>query len=309
MQANDTSNSLLKSKLRVDSRRYLRALADREARTSHGYHTLILVLLDDFRDLLESKNSGVLDRMDEQQVVDLIKDIELQIREGQQCFPDEERLLSAEVLFGEPLEDDGRAIQVLKKAFDKNPRSEWVAVRLAKGLLATGDVDIARQVLERCARENPGSKVVNFVLAQLHLNHGRTEERGRILGHLRRNFTEGDTHYDAQYWYARALSVTGAVDAADALFSQLEHAAVSPKIRNRIRGWIVDSENQPKVFSAIVRRKEEAYIFASPEEFPKDVFCHSSQVSEDGWLNVTVGGNVKLHIGFSMRGPAARLVQ
>ena len=177
MQANDTSNSLLKSKLRVDSRRYLRALADREARTSHGYHTLILVLLDDFRDLLESKNSGVLDQMDEQQVVDLIKDMELQIREGQQRFPDEERLLSAEVLFGEPLEDDGRAIQVLKKAFDKNPRSEWVAVRMAKGLLATGDVDNARQVLERCARENPGSKVVNFVLAQLHLNHGCDRRR------------------------------------------------------------------------------------------------------------------------------------
>ena len=76
--------------------------------------------------------------------------------------------------------------------------SDWVAVRVAKGLLATGDVDNARQVLERCARENPGSKVVNFVLAQLHLNHGWTEEKGRILGHLRRSFTEGDTHYDAQ---------------------------------------------------------------------------------------------------------------
>ena len=308
MQANNTSNSLLKSKLRVDSRRYLRTLVDREARTSHGYHTLILVLLDDLRDLLESKNTGVLDQLDEQQVVDLIKDIELQIREGQQRFPDEERLLSAEVLFRELLEDDGRAIQVLKKAFDKNPRSEWVAIRMAKRLLETGDVDEARQVLERCARENPGSKAVNFALAQLHLNHGRTEEKSRIIGHLRRSFTEGDTRYDAQYWYARELFVTGAIDAADGLFSQLEHAAVSPEIRNRIRGWIVDNENQPKVFSAIVRRKEEAYIFATPEEFPKDVFCHSSQVSEDGWTKVTVGGNVKLHIGFSMRGPAARLV-
>ena len=308
MQANDTRNSLLKSKLRVDSRRYLRTLVDREARTSHGYHTLILVLLDDFRDLLQSKSTGVLDQMDEQHVVDLIRDIELQIREGQQRFPDEERLLSAEVLFGELLEDDGRAIQVLKKAFDKNPRSEWVAVRMAKRLLETGDVDEARQVLEWCVRENPGSKAVNFPLAQLHLSHGRTEEKGRIVGHLRRSFTEGDTRYDAQYWYARELFVTGAIDAADGLFSQLEHAAVSPEIRNRIRGWIVDNENQPKVFSAIVRRKEEAYIFATAEECPKDVFCHSSQVSEDGWTKVTVGGNVKLHIGFSMRGPAARLV-
>ena len=146
-QANDTSNSLLKSILRLDSRRYLRTLGDREARTSHGNHTLILVLLDDFRDLLESKKAGVLDQMDERQVVDLIKAIEVQIREGQQRFPDEERLLSAEVVFREFLGDDGRAIQVLRKAFDKNPRSEWVAVRMARRLVETGDVDEARQVL------------------------------------------------------------------------------------------------------------------------------------------------------------------
>ena len=201
MQANATSNSLLKSRLRVDSRHYLRTLVDREARTSHGYHTLILVLLDDFRDLLESKKAGVLDQMEEQQVVDLIKDIELQIREGQQRFPDEERLLSAEVLFRELLADDGRAIQVLRKAFDKNPRSEWVAVRLARRLVETEDIDEARQVPERCARENPGSKAVNLAIAQLHLQHGKAKERGRVIGHLRRSFTEGDNHYDAQYWY------------------------------------------------------------------------------------------------------------
>ena len=309
MQANGTSNSLLKSKLRVDSRRYLRALVDREARTSHGYHTLILVLLDDLRDLLAGKKSGDLDQMDERQIVNLVRDIELQIREGQQRFPDEERLLSAEVVFRELLEEDGRAIQVLRKAFDKNPRSEWVAVRMGRRLVEIGNVEEAKQVLERCARENPGSKAVNFSLAQLHLEYGTEEDRSRVIGHLRRSFSEGDTHYDAQFWYARELFLTGDIDGADNLFNQLGHAPVSPEIRNRIRGWISDGDRRAKVFTAMVRRKEEAYIFASPEEFPKDVFCHSSQASEEAWAGVTVGGNVKLHIGFSMRGPAARLMQ
>ena len=197
---------------------------------------------------------------------------------------------------------------MLRKAFDKNPRSEWVAVRLARRLVETEDIDEARQVLERCAREDAGSKAVNVAIAQLHLQHGKAEEKGRVIAHLRRSFTEGDTRYDARYWYARELFLTGVIDAADGLFSQLEHAPVSPETRNRIRGWIVDSEKRPKVFSAIVRRKEEGYIFASPEKFPKDVFCHSSQVSEYGWTKVIVGGSVKLHVGFSMRGPAARLV-
>ena len=144
MQANQTSNSLLKSKLRVDSRRHLRKLVDNETRTSHGYHTLILVLLDDLRDLLESKKSGELDQMDERQMVELVKDIELQIREGQQRFPDEERLLSAEVLFRELLEEDGRAIEVLRRAFDKNPRSEWIAVRMASRLVETLNIEEAK---------------------------------------------------------------------------------------------------------------------------------------------------------------------
>ena len=308
MQANDTSNSLLKSKLRGDSRRYLRNLVDREARTPHGYHTLILVLIDDLRDLLDSKKLGELDQMDERQVVESVKGIELQLREGQQRFPDEERLLSAEVSFRELLEEDARAIQVLKKSFDKNPRSEWIAVRLARRLIESEYVEDAKQVLEQCLRENPGSKAVNFSLSQFYQQHGSDEERGRVVGHLRRSFTDGDTHYDAHYWYARELFVTGQLDAAVGLFAQLQHAPVNPEIRNKIRGWILDRERRLKEFTAIVRKKEEAYIFASPEEFPRDVFCHASQASEDAWRRVAIGGKVKLHIGFSMRGPAARLV-
>ena len=233
MQANDTTNSLLKSKLRVDSKRYLRTLVDRETRTSHAYHTLALVLLDDLRDLLENKKFGEIDEMDEKQIVTLVRDIELHIREGQQRFPDEDRLLSAEVMFRELLKEDVRAIQILRNAFEKNPRSEWVAVRMGKRLVETGDVEEAKQVLEKCARENPGSKAVNFALARLHLEYGREDERGRIIGHLRRSFTEGDNHHDARFWYARELFLTGDVDGADKLFDQLGHAPVSPEIKKQ----------------------------------------------------------------------------
>ncbi|MBI3089661.1 MAG: SIR2 family protein [Candidatus Tectomicrobia bacterium] len=307
-QANETNNPLLRDKLRRDSRGYLSDLARGDARTPHGFHTLILLLSDQLRDLLANKGEEKLDQLEERTVVELIRDIESRIREGEQRFPDDERLLTAEAAFRELLKQDGRAFEALRKAFDKNPRSEWVAIRMSQRFAENGDYDDAKGILLRCVKENPSSKAVNFALAKLYMRYGTRDEKGQVLQLLRRSFTDGDSHFDAQYWYARELFLRSACDKANELFSKLSHASVSPAARNRIRGLIRDEDGRVKRFKATVSKKEEAYLFASPEGFPKDVFCHFSQASEEIWGDLHVGSSVELEIGFSMRGPVVAAI-
>ena len=305
-QANEASNSLLRDKLRKDSKDYLNDLMH-GARTPHGFHTLILVLSDQLRDYLTNKIKEEFDKLEETTVVEMVREIEFRIQEGQQRFPDESQLLSAEADFREILKDHNRAFEALRKAFNMNPRSEWVAIRMSQYFTDNGDCDGAKSVLLKCVTENPSSKAVNFALAKFYMRFGSREEKNQVLDLLRRSFTEGDTHFDAQYWYARELFLRHDFDKANAMFSKLGHVSVSPEVRNKIRGFIRDETGTIKQFRATVSKKEEAYLFASPEGFPRDVFCHASRVSDEIWQRLKEGSSVELKIGFSMRGPAAQL--
>ena len=306
--ANQTNNTLLRDKLRKDSKQYLYSLARSDAQTAHGFHTLILVLKDQLRDLLDSKDEDNFDQLEEKVVVDLARNIESKIQEGQQRFPNEELLLTAEIEFLNLLKEDGRAFEALRQAFEKNPRSEWIAIHMSRWFSDNGEHDSAKDVLLRCAKANPGGKLINFALARFYMRYGSRDEKNQVLQLLRRSFSEGDTHFDAQYWYARELFLRGDLDTSIKRFSALKHMPISSNVRNKIRGLIRNEDGNIKRFKGTVNVMEIAYIFASTEEFPLDVFCHVSNASDDLWDNLYMGSSVEFEIGFSMRGPAGRVV-
>lgn len=305
-QASDADNPLLRDKLRRKSREGLYGLL-RTGGQASDYHTLILLLVDQLRDLLAETEKNELDNLQENVIVDLIRDIESRIRESQQRFPDDERLLTAEARFRETLKEDRRALEAMRNAFHKNPRSEWVAIRLNRRLSEEGEHAEAHRVLQRCLSENPGSKAVSFELANYYMKHGDREQKHQILQLLRRSFVDGDVHFDAQYWYARELFIRGDGVSSHELFSRLKHAPVSPSVRNRMRGFIEDGSGIPKRFRAVVKKKEVTYLFAKVSEYDRDIYCHVSQVPEGVWEGLRVGQSIELSIGFSMRGPAATI--
>ncbi len=307
-QANDASNPLLRDKLRRSSKSLVRSSRGFESHSEYGFHTALLVSIDQLRDELSSDEGARLDRLEEKTVVDLISEIEELIHAGQQQFPDNELLLMAEVDFRDLL-DDGRAVEALRSAFDRNPRSEWLAVRLGRRLEEEEEYAEARRVLQSCLRENPDSKAANFALAKLFLRRGTRDERGRVIHLLRRSFMHGDTQFDARYWYARELYLRGSVGEAKSIFNELGKAPLAPAVRNKLRGFVYDDDDNRKVYRATVTRKEETYFIASAIGFPTGVFCHASSVEESVWRSVEIGGAVRLTIGFSMRGPAGHLVE
>jgi tetratricopeptide (TPR) repeat protein len=262
-QANETDNPLLREKLRNDARSYLGGLARGDARAPHGFHTMVVLLTDELREILATKIEGVLAKSEEKKIVDLVREIESLIHDAEQRFPDEERIFTAEADFRELLNQNAKAYESLRRAFERNPRSEWVAIRLSEHLADNREVENAKEILRRCIRENPSSKPANFALAKLYMRHGATEERDQVRQLLRRSFTDGDTHFNAQYWYARELFLKGELGKANELFNRLSHASVDPATRNRVRGLIRDDNGCIKRFRGKVSKKEEAYLFTA----------------------------------------------
>ena len=285
-QANAAKNPLLRDKLRRESRTYLGASATSDARTAHGFHTMALVLIDELRDVLGSVGDGELDRLESDRVTKLVRQIEATVREGEQRFPEDELLLTAEAQLRGLLNEHEKAFIALQTAFRRNPRSEFVATRLSRKFEERGELSQAKDVLLKCMRQNTDGKAVNFTLAKLYMRHGSKEERGQVLELLRRSFTEGDTNFDAQYWTARELFLNGQLEEATRTFGTLHRAVGSPTTRNRVRGLIRGEDGRVKRYSGVVSNKEEGYLFVTAEGFPRDVFCHYSQASE-GYL----GGN------------------
>ena len=58
----------------------------------------------------------------------------------------------------------------------------------------------------------------------------------------------------------------------------------------------------------VVIKKEEAFMFVQTEDFRRDIFVHTSYVSDSDWENLRVGTAVVVEVGFTMRGPIAASV-
>jgi len=79
--------------------------------------------------------------------IEAAKEAETAIQRGLQIFPDNPELLAAEATFREHLDQTEMA---LERAFNLNPRQDWLAVRLARKYQASGDLQNSRRVLDAC---------------------------------------------------------------------------------------------------------------------------------------------------------------
>jgi cold shock CspA family protein len=196
-----------------------------------------------------------------------------------------------------------RPESALRKAFNANPRQEWVAIRLARTLAATGKSDEARQVLVRCLTENPTSRKAHYEVGMLYIKEGGDPEL--IYDHLRRSFTKGDQNYEAQFWYARQAFLMGKLEEANEIFRTLRNANVTPTLRNAVRAPILDEEGRSRVYIGEVVSLEDAYMFVRCPDFAENIFVHRSRVEDAVWRQFSRGARVAFTVGFSMRGPTA----
>jgi tetratricopeptide (TPR) repeat protein len=163
------------------------------------------ILLDQMAGRLISAraSSDAHGRLSDESALKKIEELERGLEESLQRFPEDSALAAVRARFYGLLRDHPRALQILSESFRRNPAKELTAIRLARQLDGGGDSQGAIRVLRSAIDANAASKGLNFELAMLLRRNDERANSEEILRLLRRSFTDGDTHFDAQFWYAR----------------------------------------------------------------------------------------------------------
>lgn len=302
-QALLTDDPLKKASMRQRARNTLKAAMGNNGNSAYGYHTAAQIALDQLKDVLNEADGPV--GASERKIVDLAREFEDAMRDGLQRFSQNEHLLSLEASYRDLMKQQKRAEAALQSAFNRNPRLDFIAKRLARLYQDNGEIAKASTVLKKAVQENPSSKDAHFTIARFYMAHGSDAERALVAEHLRRAFTKGDSNFEAQLWYGRELFLRGEYDAAREAFTSLGRSSMPSASKNSIRGQIEDNAGGQKRFSGTVTQVEEGYFFIKPSEYPINIFSHFSRSNDIDPSSVKRDATVTFGIGFNAKGPAA----
>ena len=184
------------------------AMAIKRARvgSSHAYHTLIKIDLERLTELL----IGPPKDSEQAEIESIVQRIETNLSEGAQHFPGDSYLLTAEAQFADLLDDSERVVASLKKAFEANPRTSFIAIRLAAHFRKNSKPEEARAVLEKALKANRNDRNLHFHFAKRLMEQGKKNDGETLVYHLQRAFSPGDTNYDGQLLYGDTAKINPA---------------------------------------------------------------------------------------------------
>lgn len=295
-----------KERYRQDSKQYLR-LQLSKTRTSHSYSTLASVLTDELEDKVKNLESDSPDggNLTSQAITSLISEIDNVLDEGLSKFPSDDSLKSQEARLAENLKHEKRAQQALETAFEKNKSNVFVAVRLSRFYQDSGDTSKAKEVLDECLRINPTEKRVHLQYAKLLRFLGEDEYRDQIGAHLRKAFSDGDSNYEAQFWFARYQFLYGEKRRASEVYQGLKKAAMSPVRKREKRGFLIDGLGKRKILTGVVDAVFSDYCFIKALEYNDNIFAHFTGFQEEVFDRLSKGDKVTFVLGFTFNGPCA----
>jgi tetratricopeptide (TPR) repeat protein len=255
---------------------------------TYGYVTLAKIGLFKLEEALKAADPVGIEQA--------VKEIENALQDGFQRSPNDAYLREAESRLAESVADSDRAIKALAKALQTNPRSGFIAIRLAQIYCKKADTAHAKKVLESALDANGNDRRLHFAYAKLLIETGATAED--ILYHLQRSFSPGDTNYEAQLLYGRQLYVSGRIADARPIFKALNSAPVSPSIRFALYFPHTDE------FRGEVVRLETTYCFIARDGVGDWIYAYRDNTG-DAWAALNRKSRVIFRIAFTFVGPSA----
>lgn len=293
-KARDSNNILQKKKYWEEAREASRKIILQGAITSHPYHTLLEVSIDELSELLKEA--------DELSVQRKISEIEKLLSDITQLFPTSEFILDSQSKFNELLQNHPIALNTLIKAFGFNKSSPYLASRLANYYEFLGKNKEALDVLKKCIEAIPNDKYINYKYA-LALKKSPESKVSDIKYHLSKSYTEGDSNYDARFWYAVVLYGEGNIDDAHEIFFKLSQANVSTLVKQKPRG-ILETNSIPLIFTGTIKSFHYSHLFIIRDGLQDKIFTHSSY-NEESWDQLKQAQRVKFNLAFNYRGAVA----
>jgi len=298
-KSNKATNPLEKIKFREESRKISLELAGKGSMTGHPQHTLIKIGLEELAECMEKNDPPIIERK--------IKELDKLISEAIQAFPDSSFILELNAEYCELVNKNPAALQLLIKAFKSNKRSPYIASRLAQMYEHDNRLKDAIDVLRECVEANPSDKHVNFKLAML-ISRLPDSNTADILHHFRRSFTDGDSNYAAQFWYARLLYLTGDRSKALEVFARLSQSNIDTRLKHISRGLVMDKE-APIRFNGTIAKMESSYGLIKRDGPQDSILMHRDYSDEDQWKHFRTHMRVSFALAFQYSGAIGVNVQ
>jgi Flp pilus assembly protein TadD len=291
-RADQARTALEQEKHLRDAEAMAKALTRSDFDDTYAFHTLTKVGIRRLRMMLAEGAETA-----EAAIDAVIRATEGYLYEGLQRAPMDDYLLAADAEWAAVIEDSERARKSLQRSFEANPRSPYVALRLAAQCSRAGETQKAIEVLEAAVEANPGEKRLRLALAKRLLD---TPGKGHdVLYHLQRACQPGDRSNEARLLYGRQLFADGELEESKRVFRELSGAAASLEVRQRAVYPL------PGMFRGTIARIEENYCFIARDGRSDWVFAARSGVERSSWVGFSVGNRVRFRIAFNFRGAAA----
>ena len=289
-----SESSAEKTKYRHQAKKIAVQLTQNTSKKSYAVHTLLKIGIDELSDTIANDDEPSLQRK--------IKGIENELQKSIQLFPDDSFIFDAEARFSALINRYPNAIESLKKAFSLNKRSGYIAIRLAKMHEIQNNIIDAVEVLKECLEANPSDKYVNYKLATIlrKYNIGSLSE---IKFFLRRSFTEGDSNYSAQFWFARCLYIENDFEGAHRIYNLLRGTNLDVRIKREPRGVVYDHDLLVD-YHGVISALEASYGFVLRDRYQDRIFFHKYH-SKEYWQSFAMHKRVMFNLAFNFRGPVA----
>jgi tetratricopeptide (TPR) repeat protein len=292
-----------KSKHKLEVEKYLseseticKKLISKTQDFPHPFHTLLKIQLFKLKRIIDEQDSPSIERA--------IKETEKTVSTAKQHFPEQEFILEAESQFNNLLNHRPEAILLLEKAYEINPRSPYLCLRLANLYELNKDSGRAKSTLEKTLQYIPGDKDINFKYSMILLKEEKCDLES-IKFYLRRSFTQGDNRYQAQFYFARTLYLLDERAEASKIFDILKSASLPPKVKSFPRGKVRQNGNLIK-FKGTIQKIDISYGFIIRDGYSDIIYFYRYESDyESIWDSFYSKPRVNFNLAFNYKGPVA----
>ena len=269
-----------------------------DASSSHGYFTLCKIAIIRLSEAIEEN--------DDELIVEATQAAEKQVRLSLQSFPDDEHILNQEAGLAKLLLDSSRAEKALLKAFNINSKNSFIASSLSDIFLRNSDRTAAKNILAKVLDENPGDKIAHSKMAKI-LSRYEPDKNLDAEYHWQRSFTDGDTNYLNQLWYARQLYINDKFDEYLSIVAKLRQLKLPPETRHNVRGFLRKNSNEKVLVTGRVVQKEATYTIIKSSDYDGTHFLHRKNCPEKIWEDISLNSELSYNLGFTFSGVAASI--
>ncbi|MGA9365318.1 MAG: SIR2 family protein [Bacteroidota bacterium] len=294
--AENSKTELEKTKYFEEASLIARGLSRFDSEKPYAFSTLLKSIRSQLETLLSKEP------LSESSITKIVQEFEQSYVDAIQRYPNDPYLLDEESKVASLLGKSDKALAALRKAFERNPRSSYIGLRLFWGLWEGGNVPDARTVITQAIEANPGERRLNYAYSKLLLAED-PENLDAILYHAKRSFVPGDKNYDAQLIYARALFLKNDMVEFRKTIDTLRRAYVDYEVKKSYR------YPTSRVFSGAVAKLEASYGFVALDGTGDWVHLSKEKVDPELWPNLNYGSRVNLRIAFTFFGVSATDVE